>query len=492
MNAIDKFERFETTVPGRLNDALRYAVSRVEEDQLIVEATLSHLGWNGTGAGPENGPKQLGREVQTVERTIARLCEDGFIPDAVERSIAVAERSLPILDRELCEVLLDAKLCFVRFSCGALATAAAIFRRHSPFELVSFGHAAGLVKLGTTDGINQLVESARNLMQTRGCANIINLAGVARKIFGANTSQAFAEAAVRSAGRFEWLNQETGWFWYIPLGDDQNRLVDQIKRVLSVAPCISLTDLRTALRRVQHQESFTPPLSVLAAICKRLLFTYLEGDKVVQVASALQWASILDPQERTLMDILKLHGPLLRHEEFLKHCCERGINENSFGQLSAHSVILQSPCPGMYALVGVTIPGDIENGGTLAYDDHGFLPDAKVFLCWKLSASDVQSGVLRVIEPVSTFMEGDYNLKSVTGSETGSIQIRQRALWNVRPLLCEVGADVGDILTVILCQREHLAIGMVGNEAVAAKLTAGDFNFATVVPHVNEIDSSPD
>ena len=42
MNAIDKFERFETTVPGRLNDALRYAVSRVEEDQLIVEAKLSN------------------------------------------------------------------------------------------------------------------------------------------------------------------------------------------------------------------------------------------------------------------------------------------------------------------------------------------------------------------------------------------------------------------------------------------------------------------
>jgi hypothetical protein len=57
--------------------------------------------------------------MELVGRAIDRLREDGFVPDVVKRAIAVADQSLPILEQELCEALLNAKLCFVRFGCDA-------------------------------------------------------------------------------------------------------------------------------------------------------------------------------------------------------------------------------------------------------------------------------------------------------------------------------------------------------------------------------------
>src|ERR1700680_3158173 len=177
-------------VPGRLNEALMYAVARIEADPRAVAAVASYLGWDGGGLRrehPVGRPSDPAHEhiEKIVDRAIARLRGDGFVPEAVRRSIAVAEQSLPILESELCEVLLNAKLCFVRFSCEALVSAAAAFREHPPFELVRFGSRDGLVKSGTANGINHLALTAQSLMRIRGCANIIELRDRAREIFGA-------------------------------------------------------------------------------------------------------------------------------------------------------------------------------------------------------------------------------------------------------------------------------------------------------------------
>jgi hypothetical protein len=98
--------------PNRLDDALRYAVARVEEDSQNVDAIIRHLGWDG-GRLPEapicsDQPINLvdERPKQAASRAIERLREDGFVPDAVERSIALIESSLPILNAEVCEALM--------------------------------------------------------------------------------------------------------------------------------------------------------------------------------------------------------------------------------------------------------------------------------------------------------------------------------------------------------------------------------------------------
>jgi len=479
--ALEGIEGKVPKVPERLTEALSYAVARIEQNPDNVKTIVSRLGWDGRqsetepdrplGAAPEH-------ERELVGRAIDRLREDGFVPDAVERAIAVAEQSLPILEQELSEALLNAKLCFVRFGCDALMSAAAIFRDNPPFEFVRVGRGSGLVRPGTGKGIAQLAAAAQNLMRTRGCANIHALTDRAREIYGPGTTRAFTEAAVRTVAHFEWLDRESGWFWYMPDGaDGPNRLASQIKRIMAVAPRIRLTELRSAIRRDHALGSFAPPRNVLASICKRLRFAHVEGDVVVRMLPAPQWKGVLDADEAGLVAILQAHGPLLPRAQLLERARERGINDKCFGGPTLRSALLQSPVPDMYALVGTDAsPAAAPTPETASVPDHGNLSEGRMFLALEIDASAQQSGALRM--PVSPFAEGDYRLETAAGDALGSIHIHQWACWDVRALLRDAGGDIGDMLVLVISPGDHAAIGLIGDRSTAAGVISGEFDAA--------------
>jgi hypothetical protein len=479
-------------VPERLDEALQYAVARIEKDPQNVAAIVRYLGWDGHDATNEDRPGRPAglprqRLQHIVERAIRELRADGTVPEVVERSIALVERSLPILDMELCKTLLNARLCYVRFTCRALASAAVVFRKQSPFEIVRIGRSVGLVKSGTAADINQLAARAQGLMRSRGWANIIELTDDAQGMFGPNANRGFTEAAVRTVERFEWLDQDKRCFWYMPdCGRLSNRLVDQIQRILAVTPRIRLAELRSAIHHANGLRSFAPPLDALASICRRLLFVQIEGDTVVRVPGLAQWDTVLSPNETILIDVLRSYGPILSGEQFLEHCRKRGMNENIFNELTSRSVILDAPAPGTYALVGATIPvgmieaiGGVSTEENLVTADHGCLSDDRVFLSWKLDSSTLRSGVLRVPVTVNTCVEGEFRLKTITNRELGFIQIFQRACWDLRRLLQYAGSETDDTLVIVLSLREHHAIGILVNETIVAQVRAGYFDLDT-------------
>jgi hypothetical protein len=339
------------------------------------------------------------------------------------------------------------------------------------------------VKSGTADGINHLALTAENLMQIRGCANILEITDRARAIFGPNTSQNFTEALIRTGARFEWLDQESGWFWYRPnRSRGSNRLIDQIKQIMAVTPSISLRELRAAIRRDHRWGGFAPPLQVLASVCKRLFFIRVDGDTVIRIPSMPQWDEAFGPHEATLVSILQACGPLLRREELVARCRQRGMKENTIKQLMSRSAILTMPVPGMYALVGTTIaagrddavaPRPVEAVSTNGV--HGFLLDGRVFLAWKLDSSALRNGVLRVPEPASMLVQGDYRLKTGTGRELGVLQVRQLACWDARGLLRHAAGDLDDTLIIVLDPRGRDATGIIGDETTISRVISEDF-----------------
>jgi hypothetical protein len=299
-----RIRQTDTDVPLRLDEALRYAVAQIEKEPHKIEIIISFLGWGGrTARSSQELTQSVGLKseqvVPIVARAIERLRQTAFVPEAVQRALVLAERSVPILDTELNEALLDAKICYQRFACDGLVSAAEIFREGSPFEAVVVGTHHALVKSGTAEGISQLAALARRTVQSRGCAKLECLVEDSQEIFGSSTSPALAEAVARTSGRFEWLDRERGWFWYIPERDDNsNCLVDQIKRVLAVTPRISLFELRSSIQRDHQSEELAPPLYVLSSVCDRLLFVRVEGDVAVRVAGPVKWEAVLAASPR--------------------------------------------------------------------------------------------------------------------------------------------------------------------------------------------------
>jgi hypothetical protein len=372
--------------PIRLDEALRYAVARIESDPRNVDAIVRHFGWDGHTANAEPRPGQpidLAREraKQAATRMIERLREDRFVPDVVGRSISLIKHALPLLDAEVCETLMNAGLCFTRLSCEALLAATQCFGVEPAFESVTLGSCTGLVKPGTAAGPAQLTARAHEIMQSYGCANVIELTHDAQDIFGPRVSQRFTEAALRAAGRFEWLDQERKWFWYIPDRDHgSNRLVQQIQRVLAATPCIQLAKLRSAIRRNNGFGNFTPPRKVIEAICRRLLFLQCEEDNIVRVPGMAAWDTILTAHERILVEVLQSHEPVLERAQFLEHCRKRGMDEPTFNQLTSCSLILQANDAGLYATNEASLPhseiGEIgTTGDASASATQGFLSD---------------------------------------------------------------------------------------------------------------------
>ena len=99
------------------------------------------------------------------------------------------------------------------------------------------------------------------------------------------------------------------------------------------------------------------------------------------------------------------------------------------------------------------------------------------FLCRQKSADfdrrSHQGGALRVPEPINTFVQGDYSLKTLGCREMGLLHIRQRACWDVRRLVLALGGEAGDTLVIILNHRDHSAAGLLGNDDVVAQVASG-------------------
>jgi hypothetical protein len=435
--ALDRGSRAPTTialrdgrthgaVPIRLDEALKHAVARIENDPRNIEIIISHFGWDGRSArtveelaGMLGVPTEYIRE--TVRATVGGMRQAEFVPDVVDRSIELADQLLPILEVELWEALLQARLCFVRIPCDALVAAATIFRTQSPFEAVSIGPSRALVKSGTAECVDQLAARARRMVQTRGCANTSDLVEDFRETIGWSASPRFAEAVARSAGMFEWLDQENGWFWYVPEpGFSMNPLVTHVRRVLAETPRLELSELHCRIDRELQADAVAPPLNVLAAICKRLLFVQLEGEAVVRLPNMLAWDTV--KAEAAL-------ARLLREQESMR----------------------------------------------------GWLSDGRIFVTWKVDKTILESGVLRVREPMSSFIEGDYELATIRNQKLASIQIRQRACWDTRPLLHWAGAKLGDLLVIIFDRRKQIATGILGDNGFVAQVLSPEINLKSLI-----------
>ena len=386
-------EHTHDRVPSRLDEALRYAVSRIEKDPQNVDAIARYLGWHGHTPDAKHHPDQpidLAREraKQAANRAMEQLRQDGFIPDVVEKSLRLIERSLPLLEMEACEALMKAGLCFTRLSCEALLAAGQCFRSKAPFEIASLGSSTALVKPGTATSLTRLTSIAKYLMQSCGCANLMGLLYDAQEIFGRNASERFTEAVIRAGGPFEWLDPGTKWFWYIP-EPGSNHLVHQIQRVLAATPRIHLARLRSAIRRGNAFGSFIPPVKVLELICRRLLFLHIEDGTVIRVSGMASSDALLTAKEKTLIEILRLHGPVLEREKFLEHCRERGMDEGTVTQLTSRSLLFQATDAGLYAIADAAIPASTieaneRTADILANTGQGFPSEGNVFLTWKL------------------------------------------------------------------------------------------------------------
>jgi len=472
-------------VPDQIDEALIYAMRRVEKNSRNIAVTIRHLGWDGQKKQTlESIGERLSvtreRVRQIVSRTTRALRKANFVPSAVERSIKLAERLAPALDTEVGQALLDAGLTTKPFGAAGLVSAAKVFFGRAQFTTVRSGAHTLILKRDTDTPITEITLRARRLVRARGCANTLDLADEFQESFGGPLSQSFITAMVSNNQSFEWLDQENGWFWYRPrAGRAHNRLVNYIKRVLAVAPSAQLSEIRSALRRHYRTANYAPPRVVLAAVCDRVPFAWRDGEIVVRREDAIDWNTVLGPTETMLKNVLQTHGPILRREELLERCLALGMNENTFTLHSSYSPILTRPAKGLYALAGTAVPaGTIEDirrrsmAPKLTVVDHGWIADGRIYAAWRLNKSALFSGILKMPKSMSSFAEGNYRLITIAGEQLGGIEVRGQTCWNLKRLFRRAGAETEDNLAIIFDLKKREAVGIFSDDELLFDLTS--------------------
>ena len=83
-----------------------------------------------------------------------------------------------------------------------------------------------------------------------------------------------------------------------------------MKKILSVANDIDISELRSGISRHHRMKGCSPPRRVLLELCKQLEWCEVEGNSII-LNAPLDYEKILGNNEWLLISILKEYGPIL-------------------------------------------------------------------------------------------------------------------------------------------------------------------------------------
>jgi hypothetical protein len=284
------------------------------------------------------------------------------IVTATSKPFRVARPVSPMLDRTIAFVaerlpaaagVIEAETRSEGLASGAfrlegVIKAAELLGRRLPFAITEVKgerlvHAPGIRSFDT------IARIARRAVAHYGMAT---LSGVAAKVREADSgvcdSNLVASALACQRG-FHWLDQSAGWFWLS--GNFNNRVLNRIRKILSVANPIRLSELRAGIAHDYRMKGVSPPQKIFLEFCRQVpgLQVY---EHTIKAMPAVNQADILSQTEREIVRILSQHGGAMTVSEFMSVCRATAAHRRTAYLNLLHSPIISKYAHGLYGLIG--------------------------------------------------------------------------------------------------------------------------------------------
>jgi hypothetical protein len=434
------------------------------------EIILKHLGWDGRGTntlqavGLEYGvTRERVRQIRNKHyKRVRRVRRTVYMP-ILRRALKIVHANSPALADEIEAKLVRYGISQKAFRLDGLLTAAEFFGLEVPFRIVKLRKKRIVVPQEGAKFPQLILQMARKVVEKRGVATVSDIVAHGREETGHSITTDFVCSTLSLLEGFKWLNEVNGWFWLssVPIG--RNRLLNHIRKILSVADDgISISDLRSGVGRSHRMEGFAPPRRVLLELCRQLPWCRVEGDKVI-ADPRLDWKNILNGEiESVMCEILKNHGPVMGREEFEKLCLSRGMNQNSFYTLLTYSPIITKYAAGVYGLRGTRIlPGLVQSlkpkrkpGRVIK--DFGWTPKGKIWIALKLSEAILKTGVFGIPAAMREYLQGNFVLIAAGGASIGILKVKDSSAWSLSSFFRRRGGEPDDylVLTFDVASRE--------------------------------------
>jgi hypothetical protein len=352
---------------GGRDDIPRVGWSHLRRSGLTLERELRDLlgtgrnariaaryyGFDGRGGG---SLQTVGNEIgltrervrQIVTASSARLSTGRPVSPTLDRTIAFVVERMPAAAGEI-----EAELQFQRLTSGlfrleGVIKAAGLLGRRLPFSITEV-KGERLVHARGIPSVDMIFRIVRRVISRWGMATISNVVAEVREVEPDACDGNLVVSALACLGGFHWLEQSAGWFW---LSDNpNNRVLNRMRKILSIANPIDISELQAGITRDYRMKGVSPPKRVLLEFCRQAPGLRV-NDSAVKAEPAVNSDDVLSQVERDIVRIFSEHGGTMATSEFKSVCLGMGVNRRTFYQNLMRSPIISRHAGGLYGLIG--------------------------------------------------------------------------------------------------------------------------------------------
>lgn len=426
----------------------------IERDRKIV---ARRFGLNGKGLSTLQA---IGDEFRVTRERIRQICkkwadelqESNVFAPKIENTIQFIAENAPNSCDVMMEKLVVEGLTEKPFQLENIKEIIGLFKIDCPFILKEVDGRMYILSDANEMTVNLIHKKSRKAIEHWGVSTVEEITFQLSEE-NQNVSNEFVEQVLTSKDDFCWLDKESGWFWLKSV--PRNRLYNQMRKILSVAEKIDISELRSGISRHHRTRSLSPPKRVLLEFCKQTNLGRIEDDLVIS-GNNLNWEEELSNTEQFLVLILKENSNVMRRTDFEKVCMELGMSNPAFQVSLSYSPVIIKFGVGVYGLRGINIPiGLIESMTNSASRRRGRVlkdfgwKNNNIWIAYQLSESAIKSGVIGVPSAVKDYIEGGFRLRTEENQTVGRIVIKETSAWGFSPFFRRRGGEIGDYMLLI-------------------------------------------
>jgi hypothetical protein len=314
--------------------------------------TARYYGFDGQGGG---SLQAVGNEIgltrervrQIVTAASERLRTGRQASPTLDRIIAFVADRMPAAAGEIETELRSQRLTSGLFRLEGVIKAAELLGRRLPFSITEV-NGERLVHTRDMPSVDTIMRIARRLVSLWGMATISNVVADVRKV-EPGCDRDLVVSALACLGDFHWLGPSAEWFWLSDKSD--NRVVHRMRKILSVANPINISELQAGVARDYRMKGFSPPKSVLLEFCRQASGLCV-SDETVKAEPAVSSDEVLSQVEKDIVHILSEHGETMATSEFKSVCLGRGVIRTTFYHYMEYSPLISKQTDGRCGLIG--------------------------------------------------------------------------------------------------------------------------------------------
>ena len=286
--------------------------------------------------------------VRQIAAVASESLSTGRVSPALDRTIAFVADHMPAAAEEIEAELRSQRLTSGLFRLEGVIKAAELLGKRLPFSITKV-KGERLVLPPDIPSVGGIVGIARRVISRWGMATISNVVAEVRKVGSGVLDRKLVVSALACLGGFHWLEQSEDWFW---LSDGRkNPLLNRMRRILSVANPVGISELRAGIARDSRMKGLSPPKRVFLEFCRQAPGLRV-NDETVRADPRLNSDDVLTQTERDIVRILAEHGGNMAPAQFKSVCVVMGVNRQTFYHTLVNSPIIARYAAGRYGLIG--------------------------------------------------------------------------------------------------------------------------------------------